>query len=219
MGDMFEEIRKKKNEEILRTGRRWIVTRQNIPQFQDTTESVLKTLQHVEELAPEILDEIEVLNLLDSKRISAKEFMKKYSITEEPVMLPEGLETVAFELVDESNAEQVETMFLAMVKDTHEFRSAVNIGDDVRTVMYEKGKKYGGTPVRVSTVSKEMAWSLQQTIDWCYTKQIQVVAVRRKGAIVEIGYIKKGIPEPPSRETYIHYFEKTDGWTIEKHER
>jgi len=137
----------------------------------------------------------------------------------EPVILPEGLETVPFELVDEANAEQVETMFLAMVKDTHEFRSAVNIGKDVRTVMYEKGKKYGGTRIHITTVSVPMAWSLQQTIDWCLLKQISVVAVRRKGAIVEVGYIKKGIPEPPSRETYIHYFEKTDGWTVEKHER
>ena len=138
---------------------------------------------------------------------------------EEPVTLPEGLETVPFELVDEANAEQVETMFLAMVEDTHEFRSAVNIGKDVRTVIYEKGKKYGGTPIQVTTVSKEMAWSLQQTIDWCLLKQIKVVAVRRKGAIVEVGYIKKGFAEPPMKETYIHYFEKTDGWTMEKHER
>lgn len=137
----------------------------------------------------------------------------------EPVTLPEGLETVPFEMVDEANATQVETIFLAMIEDTHEFRSAVNFDSDVRTMMYEKGKKYGGTPVRVSTISKEMAWSLQQTIDWQYTKQIKIVAVRRKGAIVEVAYLKLGIPEPPPKEAYIHFLEKTDGWTLEKHEK
>ncbi len=135
-----------------------------------------------------------------------------------PIGLPEGIYITKFEMSDEKNAEQIEIMFELMIEGTHDFRSAVNLDKDVRTVMCEKGKSYG-TPMIISTVSKEMAWSLQQTIDWVYKELIKVVAVRRKGSIVEMGYIKLGIPELPKPETYIYYFEKTDGWTLEKHDR
>ena len=130
-----------------------------------------------------------------------------------PTILPEGVESAAFELYADTDAETTETVFMGIMSGKYDFRSAVNLGAMVRTVMYETGAK-AGTPIEIVTVSKEMAWSLQQTIDWAHEKLIEVVAVRREGKIVEVAYIKVGIAPPPPKEKLIYTFKKTDGWTL-----
>jgi len=137
-------------------------------------------------------------------------------ITEEekPTELPEGVITVKFGMKTEKDAESVETIFEAIVTGKYEFRSAVNIDDMVRTVMYDKGGKVG-TPIVMFTKDKDIAWSLQQTIDWALHGMIKVVAVRRERDVVEVAHLKLGLKEPPPKAKYIKHF-KGRGWKTEE---
>ena len=139
------------------------------------------------------------------------------TIEEKPEVIetkvPEGVETVKYTFVNEKDAELVETMFDAITTGKYEFRSAVNIGTMVRCVMYEKGEKVG-TPVRVIVTDKDMAWHLQQLIDWCLRKQVKVLAIRREGKNVEVAFRMEGIAPPPPKEKLWYSFKKTDGWSL-----
>ena len=140
--------------------------------------------------------------------------MGKRVVTEaEETKIPEGVETVKYTFVNEKDAELVETMFDAITTGKYEFRSAVNIGTMVRCVMYEKGEKVG-TPVRVIVTDKDMAWHLQQLIDWCLRKQVKVLAIRREGKNVEVAFRMEGIAPPPPKEKLWYSFKKTDGWSL-----
>jgi len=127
--------------------------------------------------------------------------------------LPEGVVLVKFEMKNEKYAEMVSTIFDAIASGDYEFRSAVHLKDMMRTVMYKKGAKTG-TPIEVYAKDKDVAWSLQQTIDWAYNKIIKVVATRREGNMVEVAYIKVGLAPPPPKEKCIYSFKKTDGWKL-----
>ena len=132
--------------------------------------------------------------------------------------VPEGITMAKFVFLAEVDAKVAEDMFEVMIAKGAEFRSAVNMGTMVRAVMYPKGSKTG-SPIRMVTKDKETAWSLQQTIDWDLRDQIQVVAVKKEGVVVEAAYIKKGLKAPPPKEKMIYAFKKTDGWTIKGEER
>ena len=132
--------------------------------------------------------------------------------------LPEGVTMVKFEFLAEVDAKVAEDMFEVMIANGAEFRSAVNMGTMVRAVMYPKGSKTG-SPIRMVTKDKDTAWSLQQTIDWDLRDQIQVVAVKKEGLVLEVAYIKKGLKAPPPKEKMIYAFKKTDGWTIKGEEK
>lgn len=129
--------------------------------------------------------------------------------------LPEGVVLVKFTMKDEKNAEGLETIFEAIINGGHEFRSAVHMKEMFRCVMYEKGWKIG-SPIVLYAIHEDMAWSVQQTVDWAYLKEIDVVAVRREGREVEVGYIKLGIKAPPPKEKAIYAFRKVDGWKLGK---
>lgn len=132
---------------------------------------------------------------------------------EVPTELPEGVATVAFEMETEKYAEMVETIFEGVLSGKYEFRSAVNFDNHVRTVMYERETR-GKTPIEVICKDSGTAWSLQQTIDWTLHREIKVVAVRRQKNMVEVAYLRKGIPAPPPKEKLVYTFKKTDGWTL-----
>ena len=142
--------------------------------------------------------------------------MGKRVVTEaEETKIPEDVETVKYAFVNEKDAELVETMFDAITTGKYEFRSAVNIGTMVRCVMYEKGEKVG-TPVRVIVTDKDMAWHLQQLIDWCLRKQVKVLAIRREGKNVEVAFRMEGIKPMPKeeKEKLWYHLKKTDGWSL-----
>lgn len=218
--DIFAEIRKKKTKEMLETGKHWIVTKQGIPMFLATTEEVMDAIYYVVANKPEITETIKVFDLLESKEYTVNEFLDKYKKEKEkPVEQLEGLVVVKFEMRTVGDAKSVHTIFDAVVSGKYEFRSAVNLKDElgvyVRAVMYEKSKKYG-RPVEVYVKNKETAWALMQTLEWIYKDEIRVVAVRRLDKTVEVAYIRKGIPKPPPKEKYIMFLKKTDGWTFVK---
>jgi len=143
--------------------------------------------------------------------LRARERAEKVEI---PTEVPEGVTLVRFELYANPDAESTETVFDAIMSGEYEFRSTVNLGAMVRTVMVKKVRKEAGTPIQIVTTSKDMAWSLMQTIDWTYKGIIEVIAVRREGLVVEVAYIKKGLKPPPPKEKLIYHFKKTDGWTL-----
>lgn len=134
-------------------------------------------------------------------------------VEEKPTEVPEGVTLAKFEMKDEEFAKIVEDIFEAVMSGKYEFRSAVNYDNHVRTVMYEKGKP-GGTRIEMLCKDSDTAWSLQQTIDWTYKYEIEVVAVRRMKNVVEVAYTRIGIPAPPYKEKLIYTFKKTDGWTL-----
>jgi len=170
---------------------------------------------YARKLAFEIL---EPLGVKPSKEV--KEAMEKWKERVEPQLeeikkIPEGVETVKYEFVTVPDAEIAETMFDAIMTGKYEFRSAVNIGTMVRAVMYEKGEKMG-TPVRMMVTDKDMAWHLQQLIDWCLKGNAKVLATRRKEKAVEVAFRMEGIKpmEKKEKEKLYYHFKKTDGWTL-----
>jgi len=149
------------------------------------------------------------------------EILKEEKKEEVPeTKIPEGVETVKYTFVNEKDAELVETMFDAITTGKYEFRSAVNIGTMVRCVMYEKGEKVG-TPVRVIVTDKDMAWHLQQLIDWCLRRQAKILAIRREGKTVEVAFRMEGIKPmaKEEKEKLWFHFKKTDGWTLVSEEK
>ena len=154
-----------------------------------------------------------------------QERLKKIEVKEKAAEVPEtkfpeGVEVVKYTFVNEKDAELVETMFDAITTGKYEFRSAVNIGTMVRCVMYEKGEKVG-TPVRVIVTDKDMAWHLQQLIDWCLRRQAKILAIRREGKTVEVAFRMEGIKPmaKEEKEKLWFHFKKTDGWTLVSEEK
>jgi len=127
--------------------------------------------------------------------------------------IPEGVEVVKYVFVSETDAGMAETMFEAMGAGKAEFRSAVNLGTMVRCVMYEKDEKWG-TPIRVAVMDKDMAWHLQQLIDWVYRKQAKILAVKKDKKEVSVAFRMEGIKPPPPKEKMFYQFKKTDGWSL-----
>ena len=79
--DIYAEIRKHHLLEGLVHGLKWIIVRDGIPRTPKLEyNSMVRTLKYVYDMAPEILDEIEVLNTLTSKRYSAKEILMKEKV-------------------------------------------------------------------------------------------------------------------------------------------
>ena len=168
--------------------------------------------RYIETLRGEVKREIQ-------ERLKKIEVKEKEIPTEVPVTkIPEGVEVVKYTFVNEKDAELVETMFDAITTGKYEFRSAVNIGTMVRCVMYEKGEKVG-TPVRVIVTDKDMAWHLQQLIDWCLRRQAKILATRREGKTVEVAFRMEGIKPPPPKEWLVYRFKKTDGWSLVSEEK
>jgi hypothetical protein len=86
--------------------------------------------------------------------------------------------------------------------------------------MYEKGEKVG-TPVRVIVTDKDMAWHLQQLIDWCLRRQAKILATRREGKVVEVAFRMEGIKPmaKEEKERLWYHFKKVDGWSLVSEEK
>lgn len=79
--DLYAEIRKHHLLEGLVHGLKYIIVRNGIPRTPKINyHSVVVTLKYVNDMAPEILDEIEVLNIITSERHSAKEILMKEKV-------------------------------------------------------------------------------------------------------------------------------------------
>lgn len=79
--DIYAEIRKHHLLEALEHGLKWIVVRGGIPRTPKLEyNEMVRALKEVYEVAPEIIDEIEVLNTLTSKRYSAREILMKEKV-------------------------------------------------------------------------------------------------------------------------------------------
>jgi hypothetical protein len=126
--------------------------------------------------------------------------------------VPEGVTVVKFEMESPEFAEVVEECFKKFMEG-YAGRSAVGYDHKVRFVMIHRDKPKVGYPIEVVCKNKENSIALRQTIDWVYTKEIEVVAVRRQATIVEVAYIRKGVVKP-KKEPMIYTFKKTDGWTL-----
>jgi hypothetical protein len=139
---------------------------------------------------------------------------------EEVKKIPEGVETVKYAFTVDKDAEVAEAILDAITTGKYEFRSAVNVGTMVRCVMYKKGEKIG-TPIKMIATDKEMAWHLQQLIDWCLKSQAKILATRREGKLVEVAFRMEGIKPMPKeeKEKLWYHFKKTDGWTLVGNEK
>jgi hypothetical protein len=224
--EVIDRIRGEIQKKVLETGRHWIPTVNNIPVGQLTTDELRVLLKEIKEKYPEAIDKFEALNLLDDKRYKFNELAAKVweerakPTVEEVKKIPEGVETVKYTFVNDKDAEVTETIFDAITTGKYEFRSAVNIGTMVRCVMYEKGERVG-TPVRMIVTDKDMAWHLQQLIDWCLRRQAKILATRREGKVVEVAFRMEGIKPMPKeeKEKLWYHFKKTDGWTLVGNEK
>jgi len=127
--------------------------------------------------------------------------------------VPEGVEVVKYVFFTPTDVDMAATMFDAMGTGKYEFRSAVNLGTMVRCVMYEKGEKTG-TPIRVVVQDKDMAWHLQQLIDWVYRRQAKVLAVKKEDKTLNVAFRMEGIKPLPPKEKLWYHFKKTDGWSL-----
>ena len=79
--DLYAEIRKHHLLEGLVHGLKYIITRRGVPMTPKINyNSMVVILKHVHSIAPEVLDEIEVLNIITSKRYSAKEILMKEKV-------------------------------------------------------------------------------------------------------------------------------------------
>lgn len=159
--------------------------------------------------------------IVESMSSATEERLVEYKEEKKPeVERPKDLTTVKFEMHEKIDADTAENVFELIMEDAADFKSAVSIGEMVRTVMYEKGAK-AGTPIRMVTKGtvtewgdKPTAWCLQQLIDWAYLKIVKVMATRRlSDTVVEVAYVKHGLAPPPPKEPYIMFLKKTDGWT------
>ena len=140
--------------------------------------------------------------------------VKKPSEAEvEETKIPEGVEEVKYVFFGTTDADTAETMFDAMGTGKYEFKSAVNLGTMVRCVMYEKGEKIG-TPIRVVVMDKDMAWHLQQLIDWVLRGQVKVLAIRKEDKTLTVAFRMEGIKPPPPKEKLWYHYKKTDGWSL-----
>jgi hypothetical protein len=148
-------------------------------------------------------------------------FLKKYDLLEgievKPEVIPEtkvpeGVTVVKFEMETPEFAEVLEECFKKFMEG-FAGRSAVGYDHKVRFVMVHRDKPKVGYPIEVVCKDKENSIALRQTVDWVYTGEIEVVAVRRQEKAVEVAYIRKGIAKP-KREPMIYTFKKTDGWSL-----
>ena len=79
--DIYAEIRKHHLLEGLVHGLKYIIIRNGIPRTPKINyNSVVASLIQVNNIAPEVLDEIEVLNTITSERYSAKEILMKEKV-------------------------------------------------------------------------------------------------------------------------------------------
>jgi len=149
----------------------------------------------------------------------AKEATKKWEEraevgVEETKKIPEGVEEVVYNFFSEADVTMAATMFDAMGTSKYEFKSAVNLGTMVRCVMYEKGEKTG-TPIRVVLTDKDMAWHLQQLIDWVYRRQAKVLAIKKEDKSLRVAFRMEGIQKPKvEKEKLWYHYSKTDGWSL-----
>jgi hypothetical protein len=137
---------------------------------------------------------------------------KKYVEEVPETKVPEGVTVVKFEMETPEFAEVVEECFKKFMEG-YAGRSAVGYDHKVRFVMVHRDKPKVGYPIEVVCKDKENSIALRQTVDWVYTGEIEVVAVRRQEKAVEVAYIRKGIAKP-KREPMVYTFKKTDGWTL-----
>jgi hypothetical protein len=216
---IIDRIRSDIQKRVLETGRHWIPTVNGIPVGQLATEELITLLKEVKEKYPEAIDKLEVLNLLDEKRYKYSELAPKLweervePAVEETKKIPEGVEVVKYVFFTPTDVDMAETMFDAMGTGKYEFRSAVNLGTMVRCVMYEKGEKTG-TPIRVVVQDKDMAWHLQQLIDWVLKGQAKVLAVKKEDKTLSVAFRMEGIKPSPPKEKLWYHFAKTDGWSL-----
>jgi len=144
-----------------------------------------------------------------------EECMQTYAPKEVPeTKIPEGVEEVVYNFFSEADATMAATMFDAMGTSKYEFKSAVNLGTMVRCVMYERGEKTG-TPIRVVLTDKDMAWHLQQLIDWVYRRQAKVLAIKKEDKSLRVAFRMEGIQKPKvEKEKLWYHYSKTDGWSL-----
>jgi len=79
---VIDKIREKKIEEMIRTGRHYILVKADIPQFQGTKEEIIRSLEEVREVAPQygitaekVYSDIEILDLISGKKCNVSEFL------------------------------------------------------------------------------------------------------------------------------------------------
>jgi len=150
-----------------------------------------------------------------------KVFYEEEAVTEvQETKLPEGVELVKYEFTNTDSIEVADNLFSMIIAKKCEFRSAVNLGTKVRTVMYEYDErgivKGGGSALIMETVSKDTAWHLQQMIDWAYRQIVEIIAVRKMDKAVEVVFIMKGLKAIPKeeKEKMWYHFKKVDGWKL-----
>ncbi len=105
-------------------------------------------------------------------------------------------------------------LFEDLVTKDIEVRSAVNWNGNVSGVVGERGVK-GGYRVAMGCADKEIAWMLQQFLDWHFKKKMKFTSVKMKEGCVEVEYEKlEEIVMKKKVKGYI--WKKTDGWTKEE---
>lgn len=134
---------------------------------------------------------------------------------------PEGVEHVKYTFASDKDISTTETMLEAAGVGKADLRSAVNIGNFVRTVMYSPPDEKNGTIVRVAVTDKDMAWHLQQLMDWTHRKQVKIIALRREELTLYVAFRMEGIqPEPKPIPAWFHgQNSKSKGWRLVKEEK
>lgn len=164
----------------------------------------------IESLCKDIKSLVETGKTTWDLRVEKKEEKKEVRSVES--MEKKGKQMFCFET--EVGAEAAKEVFEDLMAGW-EFASAVNWDSNVSGVLRERGKK-GGIKTVMGCTDKEIAWLLQQFLDWHFRKNVEFKAIEIKKECIEVEY---EMIEPMKLKKPIgrgKIWKKTDGWEAEE---